>query len=98
MTWNPLLFLASECRASKKETYVTGGTSSIQCPNVPKITDEFRISVLFVSMTLRIAMSLSTGAEMVVMSRRMEARRRNVVPTLEHYIRFMCVWRKKRED
>lgn len=49
------------------------------------------MSVLFVSMTLRIAMSLSTGAEMVVMSRRMEARRRNVVPTLEHSVRFMYV-------
>lgn len=61
-----------------------GGTSSTQWPNVPKMTLEWRMSVLFVSMTLRMAMSLSTGAEMVVTRRRMAAMKRKVTPTLAH--------------
>ena len=47
-----------------------GATSRTQWPNVPKVTDELRISVLLVSMTFKIAISPITGAEMVVMRRR----------------------------
>lgn len=58
-----------------------GGTSRMQWPKVPKMTEELRMLVLLVSITLRIAMSLMTGAEMVVTRRRMEAAKRRKVPT-----------------
>jgi len=57
-----------------------GGTSRIQCPNVPKITEEGRMSVWFVRSTFKIAMSLMTGALMVVTRRRMAATSRKRVP------------------
>lgn len=53
---------------------------------VPKTTDEWRMSVEFVRVTFRIAMSLTTGAEMVVMRRRMEAMRMKRTPTLSRMI------------
>lgn len=53
----------------------------MQWPKVPKMTEELRMLVLLVSITLRIAMSLMTGAEMVVTRRRMEAAKRRKVPT-----------------
>jgi len=48
---------------------------------VPNVTDEWRISEEFVRVTFRIAMSWMTGAEMVVMRRRIEAAKRRKVPT-----------------
>jgi hypothetical protein len=45
----------------------------MQWPHVPKVTEECRASVLFVSVTLRIPMSPMTGDEMEVMRRRSEA-------------------------
>jgi hypothetical protein len=52
---------------------VTGGTSRTQRPKVPKVMAELRISVLFVSVTLRMAISPMTGDEIEVMSRRLAA-------------------------
>jgi len=49
---------------------------------VPKTTEELRISVLLVRVTLRMEISRMTGAEMVVTRRRMEAMRRRRTPTL----------------
>ena len=63
------------------ETNSAGATSSTQWPNVPKVTDEWRISDLLVSVTFNMAMSLMTGAEMVVMRRRMAAANSKNVPT-----------------
>lgn len=54
----------------------------MQWPKVPKVTEELRMSVWLVSITFRMAMSLTTGAEMVVTRRRMEAMKRKVTPTL----------------
>jgi hypothetical protein len=48
---------------------------------VPKVTEELRISVLLVSITFKIAMSPMTGAEIVVMSRRMAEANSRKVPT-----------------
>ena len=91
-TATPMFFPRSFARLPQKiskerSTHVIGGTSRMQCPKVPKITDEFRMSVLFVSITLRIAISLSTGAEMVVTRSRIEAMRRNTTPTLSRLLR-----------
>ena len=58
-----------------------GATSRTQWPNVPKVTDELRISDLLVSITFKIPMSVMTGAEMVVMRRRMAAANSRKVPT-----------------
>jgi len=52
----------------------------MQCPNVPNVTEELRISVLFVSITFKIAISPMTGAEMVVIRRRMADAKRRKVP------------------
>ena len=57
----------------------------MQCPNVPNVTLELRMSVLFDSITLRIAMSPITGAEIVVTSRRIEAMKRKVTPSLKQH-------------
>lgn len=57
----------------------------MQWPKVPKVTEEWRMSVWFVSMTFRMPMSPMTGAEMVVMSRRMEAMKRKATPTLQWF-------------
>lgn len=54
----------------------------MQWPNVPNVTLELRMSVLLVSVTLRMAMSPMTGAEMVVTRRRMAAMKRKMTPTL----------------
>lgn len=76
-----------KCNIRERGTHCTGGTSRMQWPKVPKMTDEWRMSVWFVSITFRMAMSLMTGAEMVVMRRRMEAMKRNATPTLSN---LMC--------
>lgn len=66
-----------EREEQKKETYES--TSKTQYPKVPNETTELWESVPFVNLTFKIPISLMTGAEMVVMSRRMEdAKRRNV--------------------
>jgi len=44
------------------------------------VTEELRISVLLVSITFKIAMSPMTGAEIVVMRRRIAATKRRKVP------------------
>ncbi len=54
----------------------------MQCPKVPKFTAELRIWVLLVSLTLRIAMSGITGAEIVVTRSSMDATKRQRTPTL----------------
>jgi hypothetical protein len=54
----------------------------MQCPKAPNVTDELRMSVKFVSMTLRMAMSPMTGDEMVVTRRRMDAMKMKTTPTL----------------
>ena len=59
-----------------------GGTSRMQCPKAPNVTDELRMSVKFVSMTLRMAMSPMTGDEMVVTRRRMDAMKMKATPIL----------------
>jgi hypothetical protein len=66
----------------ESRTYWIGGTSRMQCPKVPNVTLEWRMSVLFVSMTLRMERSPTTGAEIVVTRRRMAAMRREITPTL----------------
>jgi hypothetical protein len=55
--------------------YVVGATLRTQWPKVPKVTVE-----LFASLTLRMAMSLITGAEIVVMRRRMEEMKMRATP------------------
>jgi hypothetical protein len=52
----------------------------MQWPKVPKVTDEWRMSELLVSITFKIAISCTTGAEMVVIRRRMLAANRRKVP------------------
>jgi len=54
----------------------------MQCPKAPNVTEELRKSVKFVSMTLRMAMSPMTGAEMVVTRRRMDAMKMKATPIL----------------
>ena len=54
----------------------------MQCPKAPNVTDELRMSVKFVSMTLRMAMSPMTGDEMVVTRRRMDAMKMKATPIL----------------
>lgn len=66
-----------EEKEMKRETHES--TSKTQYPKVPNETTELWESVPFVNLTFMIPMSLMTGAEMVVMRRRMEdAKRRNV--------------------
>jgi hypothetical protein len=48
---------------------------------VPKVTDECRIALEFVSVTFSIAKSLTTGAVMVVIRRRTAAAKMRNVPT-----------------
>jgi hypothetical protein len=64
-----------------RKTHVIGGTSRMQCPKVPKLTEELRMSVKLVSITFRIGRSVMTGAVMVVTRRRMAAAKRRKVPT-----------------
>jgi hypothetical protein len=54
----------------------------MQCPKAPNVTEELRMSVKFVSMTLRMAMSPTTGDEMVVTRRRMDAMKMKATPIL----------------
>ena len=66
-------------RQGRLNTYLAGATSRMQWPKVPKVTEELRISLLLVSSTFRMEISGMTGAEMVVIKRRIaEAKRRNV--------------------
>jgi hypothetical protein len=46
------------------------------------------MSVWFVSMTFRMAISLTTGAEMVVMRRRIDARKMKTTPVLFRQLRL----------
>ncbi len=46
------------------------------------MTEELRMWVLLVSMTFRIAMSLTAGAETLVINSRMEEMRMRTTPTL----------------
>jgi hypothetical protein len=62
-------------------TYALGATSSTQCPKVPKLIEEWRILELLVNVTFRMPISLMTGAEMVVMRRRIDAAKSKKVPT-----------------
>jgi hypothetical protein len=59
-----------------------GATSRTQWPKAPNVTDELRMSVKFVSMTLRMPMSPMTGDEMVVTRRRMDAMKMKATPVL----------------
>jgi hypothetical protein len=52
----------------------------MQWPKVPKVTEEWRISVLFVSITLRMPMSPMTGDEIEVTRRRIAAMKMNDTP------------------
>jgi hypothetical protein len=54
----------------------------MQCPKAPNVTEELRMSVLFVSITFRMAMSPMIGEEMVVTRRRMAARKMKTTPIL----------------
>jgi len=67
---------------ARVDPYLSGGTSRMQYPNVPKLTEECRIWVWFVSVTRRRPKSLITGAEMVTMRRRMLAAKRKKTPIL----------------
>lgn len=60
---------------------MAGATSRTQYPKVPNVTEEWRKSDEFASVTFKIAMSLMTGAEMVVMRSRMAAAKMRNVPT-----------------
>jgi len=53
----------------------------MQWPKVPNVTEELRMSVLLVSITFKIAMSPTTGAEMVVMRIRIADTNSRKVPT-----------------
>lgn len=55
-------------------------TSRTQYPKVPNETEELWPFVWFVRVTLSILMLLMTGAEMVVMRRRMQAAKMRKVP------------------
>jgi hypothetical protein len=71
--------LFSRARRGNQGTYWTGATSRTQWPNVPNVTEELRMSVLLVRVTFKMAISLMTGAEIVVIKRRIaEAKRRKV--------------------
>jgi hypothetical protein len=61
-------------------TYWTGATSRMQCPKVPKVTEEWRMSDLLVSVTFRMAISPTTGAEIVVIRSRIAATKSRKVP------------------
>jgi hypothetical protein len=50
------------------------------------------MSVWFVSMTFRMAMSLTTGEEMVVMRRRMDARKMKTTPVLFRQAEVSCAY------
>src|SRR5271168_4042483 len=63
-------------------SYWTGGTSRMQWPKLPNVTEELRISVLLVSITLRMAISPMIGEEIVVIKRRMAAMNKRATPTL----------------
>lgn len=52
----------------------------MQCPKVPKVTDEFRMVVLLVRDTFRMAMSLMTGAEIDTTNSRIAAAKKKKVP------------------
>jgi len=60
---------------------VPSETSRTQYPKVPKVTEELRWVEELVRVTLKIEMSLTTGAEMVVMRRRTAEIKRRRVPT-----------------
>ncbi len=49
---------------------------------MPNTTDELRIWVLLVSMTFKMAISFTTGAEIVVMRSKIDATKRKRTPTL----------------
>jgi len=70
-----------KCDFSAMRTYWTGATSRMQWPKVPNVTEELRRSVLLVSVTFRMAMSFTTGAEIVVMRSRIAATKSRKVPT-----------------
>ena len=59
---------------------VPSETSRTQYPKVPKVTEELRWVVALVRVTLKMEMSLTTGAEIVVMSSRMAEIKRRRVP------------------
>ena len=76
-------------------THAAGATSRTQCPKEPKVTEEWRMSEALDSMTFRMAMSPMTGAEMVVMSRRIAAAKRRKTPKLKEVLlvgRFCARW------
>ncbi len=54
----------------------------MQWPKDPNMTEELRMWVLLVSMTFRMAMSLATGADTLVINSRMEEMRMRTTPTL----------------
>lgn len=68
-------------RIGNGSPYSTGATSRTQWPNVPKVTDELRISLLLVSITFKIAISPMTGAEIVVIRRSIADANSRKVPT-----------------
>lgn len=67
--------------SDRGSTYLAGATSSTQCPKVPKVTLECRMSLLLVSITFMIGISWMTGAEMVVINSKIAAAKRRKVPT-----------------
>ena len=73
-------------RSQKELAYCTGATSRTQWPKAPNVTEELRISVLFVSMTLSIAMSPITGDEIVVTRRNTAATIKQATPDLSQLI------------
>jgi hypothetical protein len=70
----------------------------MQCPKAPNVTEELRMSVKFVSMTLRMAMSPMTGDEMVVTRRRMDAMKMKTTPTLFQWSDVSCAFATNRSE
>jgi hypothetical protein len=71
--------LFSRARRGNLGTYWAGATSRTQWPKVPNVTEELRMSLLLVRVTFKMAISWMTGAEIVVIKRRIaEAKSRKV--------------------
>ena len=66
------------------ESPLSAAASRIQYPNVPKEAELCRTEVPLLSVTRRSDSRFTTGAEMVVTSKRMLATKRKSTPTLRH--------------
>jgi len=69
----------------RRFAYFICGTSRTQYPNVPKLTDEWRMCVSFVSVTPRSPTLFIIGAEMVTKSSKMLLMKRRAAPTLHNH-------------